>query len=75
MNLDPVAMYTILGLATIALATTMLALPVGTCSRCDHCRSDELRRRRQAEERASKLYGVPFCQVCGRIHGPDERPH
>ena len=64
------------------LATTLLAtgwvlwrLPVGTCSECEHCRTEQAVRERDYEAQASRVYGIPRCQACGRHHqrGEDHR--
>lgn len=57
------------------LAATLLAtgwalwlLPVGTCKECTHCRVEKLARERAMEAQASRIYGIPLCQACGRHH-------
>jgi hypothetical protein len=61
-------------LAATLLGTGWLLwlLPVGTCSECPHCRLEKLARERENESQVGRIYGVPFCPVCGRHHRREE---
>jgi hypothetical protein len=61
------------------LAATLLAtgwalwlLPVGTCAQCSHCQMEKLAQDRATEAQASRIYGIPLCQACGRHHQREE---
>lgn len=61
---------TLLALTLIGVGAALLALPVGTCPECGHCRLEKLRQAVEIEERARSLYGIPHCEACGRRHDP-----
>lgn len=72
MLIDATFVATGLALTLLGVGAVLCFLPVGTCAQCGHCRLEKLEKERELEARAAKLYGIPFCVVCGRRHSPDE---
>ena len=69
---DSTSVATFLAFTLLGVGAALSFLPVGTCSQCGHCKLEKLEKERELEARAAKFYGVPFCAICGRRHGPDE---
>ena len=69
-------MISILGVTLLAAGWALWRMPVGTCAQCAHCRVEKLAEDRATEAQASRIYGIPLCQACGRHHqrGEDHRP-
>jgi hypothetical protein len=66
---------TVLAATLLATGWALWVLPVGTCAQCPHCRIEKLARERENEAQVSRIYGVPFCAVCGRHHRREEDHH
>jgi hypothetical protein len=73
--MTPETMISILAATLLGAAWLLYLLPVGTCSQCPHCRVEKLAREREHEAQAARLYGAPFCPVCGRHHRREEDHH
>jgi hypothetical protein len=67
-------MIALLALTLLVTAYALWRLPVGTCSQCEHCRSEQLAKERELEAQAGRFYGIPQCPSCGRHHARGE-PH
>ena len=65
----------VLGATLLAAGWALWQLPVGTCAQCTHCQLEKLAKDRESEAQASRVYGIPLCQACGRHHqrGEDHR--
>ncbi|HEX5589730.1 MAG TPA: hypothetical protein VFX65_05530 [Candidatus Limnocylindrales bacterium] len=72
MTLEPAGLAALLSLTLIGVGIALLALPVGTCKECGHCKLEKLQRELETESRSARLYGVPRCGACGRHHDPSE---
>ena len=70
--ISPETMISILAATLLATGWALYLLPVGTCHQCPHCRVEKLARQREHDTQAGRLYGVPFCPVCGRHHTREE---
>ena len=68
-------MISILAATLLVTGWGLVALPVGTCAHCPHCRVEKLAREREIEAQAGRIYGIPVCPACGRHHqrGEDHR--
>ena len=62
------AVISILGATLLAAGWALWHLPVGTCAQCAHCQMERVAKDRATEAQASRIYGIPFCQACGRQH-------
>ncbi len=72
LGLTPDAMISVLGATLIGAAGVLWLLPVGSCSRCAHCRLEELAKEHQREVDSERASRAPLCPVCGRHHLPHE---
>lgn len=72
MTLEPAGLAALLSLTLIGVGIALLALPVGTCNECGHCKLAKLRREVESEGPATRAYGVAHCSACGRNHDPGE---
>ena len=61
-------MVSILAATLLATGWVLWILPVGTCTQCGHCQLEKVSRAREHEAQASRIYGIPLCQACGRHH-------
>ena len=71
---DPGAFTRWLGVSLLVLGGLVAALPVGTCSQCNHCREERLRNKqaRRARDTHDRLAGqLAACPRCGRSHDED----
>ena len=68
-------MISILGATLLATGWALWLLPVGRCAPCAHCPREKVAQDRATEAQASRIYGIPLCQACGRHHqhGEDHR--
>jgi hypothetical protein len=66
------AMISVLGVTLLAAGWALWLLPVGTCAQCAHCRAEKVAADRAIEAQASRIYGIPLCQACGRHHQREE---
>jgi hypothetical protein len=66
--MPPEAMIVLLATTLLATGWALWVLPVGSCAECAHCRVERLAKERAAEAQASRVYGIPLCQACGRHH-------
>ncbi len=69
-------LISILAVTLLGTGWALWLLRVGTCSNCAHCRDERLARRREHDRQVSRIYGIPLCPACGRLHrrGEDHRP-
>jgi len=67
-------LVTLLASTLIGTAFFLARLPVSECPECTHCRAEKLVQQREAEQQASRMYGIPYCPTCERNHAADE-PH
>jgi hypothetical protein len=70
--MTPETFISILALTLLATAWLLWLMPVGTCAQCAHCRVEKLAREREHDGQVGRVYGTPFCPVCGRHHGREE---
>ena len=67
-------LVTLLAATLVGTSFFLWKLPVGECAQCVHCQSEKAAKVRDEELRASRVYGIPYCQSCERNHSREE-PH
>ena len=66
--MGPETMISMLAVTLLGTGWALFMLPIGQCSQCMHCRLERVARDQETEAQASRIYGIPRCQACGRHH-------